>query len=427
MRRPVGLRMRVRALPAAYRRVGWIGAVALALSATGTRGRAQQGALRPVAQQGALRPGAQPASGLLAGAAPVPAVPGTEPSAPRERRARVKDISSIEGIRDNQLVGYGLVVGLQGTGDSQQTTFPVQTLSAMLLRMGVSVPAASIKVQNLAAVFVSATLPPFARSGTKLDITASSAGDARSLEGGLLLMTALYGTDGKIYAQAQGPLVVGGYSVSANGSTKQFNHPTTARLPYGAIVERALPVAIGERGSFSLLLDDADFKSAGAVAEAINHEFGRTAAHARDSRRIEVGLTPGEEVPEFLARVEAVEVSVFPRAKVVVNERTGTVVIGGNVVLEPVSILHGGLAVRVTTEFKVSQPGEFSGGTTQVVPESRVEANDKPVSRIELKQGATVDDLVRSLQSIGASARDVISILQAMKAAGALEAEIEVL
>jgi flagellar P-ring protein precursor FlgI len=356
------------------------------------------------------------------------AMPGQGTSSPaNERRARVKDISSIEGIRDNQLVGYGLVVGLQGTGDSQQTTFPTQTLSAMLLRMGVSVPATAIRVQNLAAVFVSATLPPFARPGTKLDITASSAGDARSLEGGLLLMTPLYGTDGKIYAQAQGALVVGGYSVSANGNTKQVNHPTTARVPYGAMVERALPLEIGDRASFSLLLDDADFKSAESMADAINSELGRKAAKAHDSRRIELEVGKGEDVPELLARVEAVEVSIYPRAKVVVNERTGTVVIGGSVVLQPVSILHGGLAVRVVTDFKVSQPGAASAGTTQVTPETKVEANDKPVSRIELKQGATVDDLVRSLQTIGASARDVISILQSMKAAGALEAEIEVL
>ena len=344
-----------------------------------------------------------------------------------ERRARVKDISSIEGIRDNQLIGYGLVVGLQGSGDSQQTTFPVQTLSAMLLRMGVSVPASSIRVQNLAAVFVSATLPPFARPGTKLDIIASSAGDARSLEGGLLLMTALYGTDGKIYAQAQGPLVVGGYTVNVNGSSKQFNHPTTARIPFGAMVERSIPMDLRNRNTFSLILDEADFKSAGAMAQAINGELGYAAARAEDSRRVELAVAGGTDIPELLARVEAVEVSLFPRAKVVVNERTGTVVIGGKVVLQPVSILHGGLAVRVVTDFKVIQPGPLSSGKTEVTPESHVEANDKPVSRIELKQGATVDDLVRSLQTIGASARDVISILQAMKSAGALEAEIEVL
>ena len=344
----------------------------------------------------------------------------------QQRQARIKDISSVEGIRDNQLVGYGLVVGLNGTGDSQQTTFPAQTLSAMLLRMGVSVPAGAIRVQNLAAVFVSATLPPFARPGTKLDITASSAGDARSLEGGLLLMTPLYGSDGKIYAQAQGPLVVGGYSISVNGNTKQFNHPTTARIPYGAMVERSLQTEIAGLNQFSLLLNDADFHSAEAMAMAINLQLGKPAAHAVDSRRVSLAVGPGEAIPELLARVEAIEVPIFPRAKVVVNERTGTVVIGGKVVLQPVSILHGGLAVNVVSEFGASQPGPFSNGTTVPLQNTQVQVKDKPVSRIELKQGATVDDLVRSLQTIGASARDVISILQAMKSAGALEAEIEV-
>jgi flagellar P-ring protein FlgI len=346
-------------------------------------------------------------------------------AAPRE--ARIKDISSIEGIRDNQLVGYGIVVGLQGTGDSQQTTFPTQTLAAALLRMGVSVPAGSIRVQNLAAVFVVATLPPFARPGTKLDITVSSAGDARSLEGGLLLMTPLYGADGKIYAQAQGPLVVGGYSVNVNGNVKQFNHPNTARVPLGAMVERGVPLELAGRKQFSLLLDDADFRSAEAMEKAINHELGRSAAHVVDSRQIDLSVTNGEDIPALLAQVESIQVPIYPRAKVIVNERTGTVVIGGTVVLQPVSILHGGLVVNVVSEFQVSQPDGRSGGSTQVVQQTRIDAQDKPVNRIELKQGATVDDLVRSLQTIGASARDVISILQAMKSAGALEAEIEVL
>jgi flagellar P-ring protein precursor FlgI len=347
---------------------------------------------------------------------------------PGPRQARVKDIASIEGIRENQLIGYGIVVGLQGTGDSQQTTFPAQTLASTLLRMGVSVPAAAIRVQNLAAVFVSATLPPFARPGTKLDITVSSAGDARSLEGGLLLMTPLYGSDGKIYAQAQGPLVVGGYSISVNGNVKQYNHPNTARVPFGAMVERGVPLDLDGKKQFSLLLNDADFRGAEAMALAINTSLGRSAAHVLDSRRIDLLVGVGEEVPALLAQVESIEVPVFPRAKVIVNERTGTVVIGGTVVLQPVSILHGGLAVNVVSEFQVSQPNAFSsGGTTQVVQQTRVDAQDKPVNRIELKQGATVDDLVRSLQMIGASARDVISILQAMKSAGALEAEIEVL
>src|SRR6267154_5312294 len=295
---------------------------------------------------------------------------GSDP--PTQRQARIKDISSIEGIRDNQLVGYGIVVGLQGTGDSQQTTFPIQTLAATLLRMGVSVPASSIRVQNLAAVFVSATLPPFARSGTKLDITVSSAGDARSLEGGLLLMTPLYGADGNIYAQAQGSLVVGGYSVTANGNAKQFNHPNTARVPLGAMVERGVALELGGKAQFSLLLNDADFRSAEAMALAINHTLGRPAAKALDSRRVELSVVNGEEIPALLAQVESIEVPVFPRVKVIVNERIGTVVIGGTVVLLPVSILHGGLAVDVVSEFQVSQPNAFSSGTTQVVQQTRI-------------------------------------------------------
>jgi flagellar P-ring protein FlgI len=342
--------------------------------------------------------------------------------------ARVKDIASIEGIRDNQLVGYGIVVGLHNTGDSQQTAFPLQTLAATLLRMGVSVPASSIKVQNLAAVFISATLPPFSRPGTKLDVTVASAGDAQSLEGGLLLLTPLYGPDGKIYAEGEGPLVVGGYALSVNGNVKSYNHPTTARIPSGAIVERGLTFELTGRHNFTLLLNQADFRSAGAMATYINKDLGREAARSVDSREIDLEVTPGEDIPSLLARVEAVEVPFYPTAKVVVNERTGTVVIGGTVVLQPVSILHGGLAINVVSEFQVSQPSPFSNtGTTQVVQQTQIQVKDKPVNRIELKKGSTVDDLVRSLQSIGATARDVISILQAMKSAGALEAEIEVL
>ncbi len=358
----------------------------------------------------------------------VPPTPAQSPAAPqRVTLARVKDIASVEGIRDNQLVGYGIVVGLQGTGDSQQTGFPVQTLAATLLRMGVSVPASAIRVQNLAAVFVSASLPPFASAGMKIDVTASSAGDAKSLEGGVLLMTPLYGADGRIYAQAQGPLVLGGYSVAANGSSKQINHPTTARMPLSGIVERAAPTDLGDRRVFSLMLQEADFRSAQAMADAIVRDVPGTSARAVDSRRIEVRVPLNADVPTTLGRVEAVEVPFFPRAKVVVNERTGTVVIGGSVALQPVSILHGGLAVSVVTDFVVSQPNPYSAGTTTVVPQTRLDARDKPVNRIELKQGATVEELVRDLQQIGAGARDVISILQAMKAAGALEAEIDVL
>ena len=348
-------------------------------------------------------------------------------------RARVKDVATIEGIRDNQLVGYGLVVGLRGTGDSSQTVFPAQTLISALERMGITVPqtgsnsAANMQVKNMAAVFVVATLPPFSRPGYKMDITASSAGDARSLEGGILLMTPLYGPDGQIYAQAQGALVLGGYMASAAGNTRQMNHPTVARIPGGALVERPVPFDLKQMQTVSVVLNDADFHTAERMAAAIDRALGTPRAHAVDSRRVEIATVPNEDRAALLDAVEAVEMDVFPRARVVVNERTGTVVIGGTVRLQPVSILHGWLSVNVISEVKVSQPGPMSAGTTQVVQQTTVQAQDKPVNRIDLKQGATVEDLVQELQRTGAGARDVISILQAMKAAGALEADLEVL
>jgi flagellar P-ring protein precursor FlgI len=353
------------------------------------------------------------------------------------RHARVKDVAAIEGIRENQLVGYGLVVGLRGTGDSQQTVFPTQTLVSALERLGVTVPqsgsrsAGNMQVKNMAAAFVVATLPPFSSPGYKLDVTVSSAGDARSLEGGILLMTPLYGPDGQIYAQAQGALVLGGYIAAASGNSKQMNHPTTARIPGGALVEKAVPFELKQMKSVNVILNDADFHTAERMAAAVNLELGggsgRQRAHAIDSRRVEVDVMDGDDIAALLDKVEGVEVEVFPRARVIVNERTGTVVIGGRVQLQPVSILHGGLSVNVVSHFEVSQPEPFSNGTTQVVQQSQVEAQDKPVNRIELKEGATVENLVGELQRTGAGARDVISILQAMKEAGALEADLEVL
>ncbi len=349
------------------------------------------------------------------------------------QKARVKDVATIEGIRDNQLVGYGLVVGLRGTGDSSQTVFPAQTLVSALERMGITVPqtgsnsAANMQVKNMAAVFVVATLPPFSRPGYKMDITVSSAGDARSLEGGILLMTPLYGPDGQIYAQAQGALVLGGYMATAAGNARQMNHPTTARIPGGALVERPVPFDLKQMQTISVILNDADFHTAEGMAAAINQALGSSRARAADSRRVEVIPAAGEDRAALLDHIEAVEVDVWPRARVVVNERTGTVVIGGTVRLQPVSILHGGLSVNVISEPLVSQPNPISGGTTQVVNQTTIQAVDKPVNRIDLKAGATVEDLVQELQRTGAGARDVISILQAMKEAGALEADLEVL
>ncbi|MGA7858791.1 MAG: flagellar basal body P-ring protein FlgI, partial [Terracidiphilus sp.] len=272
-----------------------------------------------------------------------------------------------------------------------------------------------------------ATLPPFSRPGYRIDITASSAGDARSLDGGILLMTPLYGPDGQIYAQAQGALVLGGYMATSGGNSRQMNHPTTARIPGGGLVERAVPFDLSQMRTVSVVLNDADFHTAERMAAAIDKALGSARAHAVDSRRVEIATTPNEDVPALLDHVEAVEIQVYPRARVVVNERTGTVVIGGTVRLQPVSILHGGLSVNVISQTMVSQPGPLSSGTTQVVQQTSVQAQDKPVNRIELKEGATVEDLVLELQRTGAGARDVISILQAMKEAGALEADLEVL
>jgi flagellar P-ring protein precursor FlgI len=349
------------------------------------------------------------------------------------QRARIKDVATIEGIRDNQLVGFGLVVGLRGTGDSSQTVFPAQTLISTLERLGITVPqtgsnsASNMQVKNMAAAFVVATLPPFSRPGEKMDITVSSAGDARSLEGGILLMTPLYGPDGLIYAQAQGALVLGGYIATSAGNTRMMNHPTTARIPGGALVERAVPFELKQMRTVTVVLNEADFHTAERMAGDIDKALGSSRAHAIDSRRVEVSSAEGEDLPSLLDRVEAVEVEVFPRARVVVNERTGTVVIGGTVRLQPVSILHGGLSVNVMSEPMVSQPNGMSPGTTQVVQQVTVQAQDKPVNRIDLKPGATVEDLVQELQQTGAGARDVISILQAMKEAGALEADLVVL
>ncbi len=348
------------------------------------------------------------------------------------RVARLKDLASIEGIRDNQLIGYGLVVGLAGTGDKQQTFFSVQTLASMLQRMGVSVQSqvTTIQVRNIAAVFVTATLPPFSRPGMKIDVTVSSIGDAKSLAGGTLLLTPLSASDGKAYAVAQGPLVIGGYSAGPATNAKVVNHPTVGRIPAGALVERDTAVDLTQFKGLSFLLRDPDFAVAHEVADAINHELGGTPAHAVDSRRVEIAELPSGAggIPAIVAKLEDLPVHTKPAAKVVINERTGTVVMGGSVTISSCSILHGNLSIQVTTEFQVSQPNPFSkGGETVTVPKTSVQASEAPLQIVQLKEGATVEELIRGLQTIGASARDIVAILQAIKAADALNAELEVL
>jgi flagellar P-ring protein precursor FlgI len=343
-------------------------------------------------------------------------------------QVRIKDITTIEGIRENPLVGYGLVVGLSGTGDRQQTVFSTQTLSNILQRMGVQVAGNAIRVNNVAAVFVTASLPPFARPGMQLDVTVSSIGDAKSLEGGMLLLTPLNAANGQTYAAAQGPMTLGGYAAGGAGNSKLVNHPTVGRIPGGAIVEKPLAIDLGQMASFSFLLRSADFATARDLATAVNVSVGRPIAHAVDSRRIEVAPDPASgSVTDLLAQIQETMVEVHSIAKVVVNERTGTVVMGQDVQLGAVSILHGNLEIEVRTELKVSQPGPFAQGQTAVVPETTVKAPEIPARRIELKPGATVEDLVRGLQAIGATARDIVAILQAIKEADALHAELEVI
>jgi flagellar P-ring protein FlgI len=348
-------------------------------------------------------------------------------------RVLIRDVATVEGVRDNALVGYGLVVGLRGTGDKQQTYFTVQTLASVLARMGVEIPASvlqsTVQVKNVAAVFVTATLPPFSPPGMHLDVTVSSVGDARSLEGGLLLLTPMYAADGQVYAAAQGPLVVGGYAAGSGTNSKQVNHPTVGRVPAGGIVERDSSLDLTKLSHLDLVLNDADFTTAEQVARAVNLELNAPAAKVIDGRRVEVELGPAmpEPVPALLSRIENLEIEVRRRAKVVVNERTGTVVLGRDVHLGAVSILHGSFSIEVATTYTVSQPNPFSKGETEVVPETKLKTSEAPARNVELAEGASVEELVTRLQAIGATARDVISILQAIKAAGALEAELEII
>ncbi len=345
------------------------------------------------------------------------------------RQVRLGDVSTVEGVRDNLLIGYGMVVGLHGTGDSQQTVFSVQTLANLLQKMGVQFTASAVVVKNVAGVFVTATLPPFSRPGTPIDVTVSSIGDAKSLDGGMLLFTTLHGPDGQMWATAQGALVNGGYSAGGRGNSVQINHPTTSRIPSGGIVERDASVDLSRLTALSILLRDPDFATATEAAVIIDRELGNGSARAIDSRRIEIHIaSPGlSSIPALLAKVQNLMVPIHPLAKVVVNERTGTIVLGQAVSLGACSILHGNLSVVITTEFKVSQPTPFSQGTTQVVPQTTVKATEAPARRIELREGASVDDLINGLQAIGATPRDIVGILEAVKSVGALQAELEII
>jgi flagellar P-ring protein precursor FlgI len=344
---------------------------------------------------------------------------------------RLKDVASLEGVRDNQLIGYGLVVGLNGTGDKQQTIFSVQTLANMLKRMGVTVDPTLIAIHNAAGVMVTADLPPFAQPGTRIDITAAAIGDAKNLQGGLLLMTPLKAADGQVYAVAQGSIMTGGFSTGRGGNTQTVNHPTVGRLPGGAIVERT-PPSIAPSSHLKLQLHQADFTTAAHVVEALNRRFatdGVPVARAESSAVVVVEVPPtyASRPVEFVADMEGVMVEPDHAAKIVINERTGTIVIGKEVRISPITIMHGVLSVQIRTTLDVSQPSPLGAGNTVVTPQVSVAAKEEKAKEIVLQNGATVEQLVKALQAIGSTPRDVIAVLQNMRSAGALDAEIEVI
>jgi flagellar P-ring protein precursor FlgI len=349
-------------------------------------------------------------------------------SPPSSRLVRIREITTVEGVRENSLMGFGLVVGLRGSGDqTKQTIFTTQMLANLLLRMGLQIAPSSMTVKNVAAVLVTSSLPAFTHAGTQMDVVVSSIGDAKSLEGGTLLLTPMRGEDGQIYATAQGPLSIGGYSAGGGGVTKQLNHPTVGRIANGAVAERDVAPDLHNLASLSLFLREADFTNAQRIAQRINVEFGHPIASATDSRRIEISSS-GQDVPAMLARIQSLPVEIISPTRVVINEKTGTIVMGRDARLSAASILQGSLSIEIATTFEVSQPNPLSKtGETTVVPQTAVNTREGPTKRIELNEGATVEQLVDGLQAIGASARDVVSILQALKAAGALQADLEVM
>lgn len=370
------------------------------------------------------------------------------------RQVLVRDITSIEGVRENMLVGYGLVVGLRGTGDRQQTIFTVQTLANAMQKMGVLITPSTVVVKNVAAVFITASLPPFARPGSKLDVTVSSIGDAQSLEGGVLLMSALHGPDGQVYAEAQGPLLMGGYSAGTGTNRKDVNAANVGLIPQGAMVERDTSVDLSGFKTVSLLLRNPDFTTAADIADAINKEFRRSVANALDNSRVDISVAgaSSQSVTTLISRVQNLALKVHTPAKIIINERTGTIVMGGDVKLSPVSVIHGSLSIQVVTSYDavgatpvggLGQPmdtgqggeggdrkgkGSASPQTLQpiVVPEQSLDASDDAAQTMRLDEGANVDELVKGLHAIGTTAHDVVAILQAIRAEGGMQADLEV-
>jgi flagellar P-ring protein precursor FlgI len=348
--------------------------------------------------------------------------------------ARLKDVVEVQGVRENELFGYGLVVGLDGSGDTERTLFTQQSVAGMLGRLGVRVDPLQVRARNVAAVMVTARLPAFTRPGTHLDVSVGSLGNARSLAGGILLLTPLTAADGQVYAVAQGPVQVGGYGLAAAGSSLSKNTPTAGRVPAGATVERAVAPSLG--GPTLLLgLRRPDFTTASRVVTAVNGALGGSPARAVDSAAVELAVPAAfqSDPVGLLARIEALEVDVDVRARIAISERTGTVVAGERVRIRPVAIAHGGLQVSIASQPVISQPGPSFSRDANVAARTVVErqafptATEESRATVALPATATVQDLAKALNTLGASARDLVSILQAMKAAGAIDADLEVL
>ncbi|HPC73960.1 MAG TPA: flagellar basal body P-ring protein FlgI [Syntrophales bacterium] len=364
--------------------------------------------------------------------------------------ARIKDIAGIGGIRDNQLIGYGLVVGLAGTGDDVKNGFTRETLSNLLVRQGLSTRDRVLTSKNIAAVMVTAQLPPFAKIGSKLDVTVSSLGDAKSLQGGTLLMTPLRGADGEIYAVAQGAVTVGGFSAAgASGSSVSKNHTTAGNIANGALIEKELKYDLADIQRISINLYQPDFTTATRLAASINGKIGAVEAKAVDSGSVLVEMKPSArgDVASLVSLIENIEVSIDGPAVVVLNERTGTVVMGENVRISTVAVAHGNLSIQIREEKEVSQPMPFApeqqgrsapvdagggvtvapGGQTVVTPRSEVGVSEEKKGLLVMPRGVTIQDVVRGLNAMGVSPRDLITILQTIKAAGALQADLKIL
>ncbi len=378
----------------------------------------------PVALAPATNVAAATAAAPTSAAQPaVPAVPATA--------VRLKDVASIQGEASMPLIGYGLVVGLNKTGDKKQTIFPAQTLATMLERFGQSVQPTALKVENIAAVMVTAQLGPYAQGGARLDVTVASVGDAKSLQGGILMPTDLRGPDGSSVALAQGPLTLGGYGAGGGGNSVQVNHLTVGRVPGGGLVEITRSNGMPAADVVRLALHEPDFVSARRVAAALNQELGAGSAKVLDAGAvaIQVPAQYRSEIPELIARIEPLPIDLDVAAKVVINERTGTVVLGGDVRIGPAAVAHGRLSVRIATRYEVSQPSPFSGSgaKTEVVPQTDLNVQENQAQMVNLEPGATLSDVVRALNVLGATPRDIITIMMSLKAAGALRAEVVVL